>query len=179
MKRGVAVRIAAADLLHRVLIEGAYSNIVVRTGTSGLDDRDRRTDDATDETGNGHRLATEPDAASQLRAAKARVVDDREDSEDEVDDRQKPERDRRDPERGPRARRLDVQRDGQLFDRLACLDFEYLLSLDFAASPDTLLNLVTAERLPDQALLRFLPLIREERQDGVADLDLVTDVQGG
>jgi 16S rRNA (cytosine967-C5)-methyltransferase len=42
MKRGVAVRIAAADLLHRVLIEGAYSNIVVRTGTSGLDDRDRR-----------------------------------------------------------------------------------------------------------------------------------------
>ena len=46
--------------------------------------------------------------------------------------------DRRDPERGPRPRRLDVQRDGQLFDRLAALDFEYLLSLDFAASPDAL-----------------------------------------
>jgi 16S rRNA (cytosine967-C5)-methyltransferase len=42
MKRGVAVRIAAADLLHRVLVEGAYSNIVARTGTRDLDDRDRR-----------------------------------------------------------------------------------------------------------------------------------------
>ena len=46
--------------------------------------------------------------------------------------------DRRDPERGPRPRKLDVQRDGQLFDRLAGLDFEYLLSLDFAASSETL-----------------------------------------
>ena len=46
--------------------------------------------------------------------------------------------DRRDPERGPRPRKLDVQRDGQLFDRLAGLDFEYLLSLDFAAGADTL-----------------------------------------
>jgi len=46
--------------------------------------------------------------------------------------------DRRDPERGPRPRRLDLQRDGQLFDRLAALDYEYLLSLDFAAGGDTL-----------------------------------------
>ncbi len=46
--------------------------------------------------------------------------------------------DRRDPERGPRARKLDLQRHGRLFDRLATLDFEYLLSLDFAASADAL-----------------------------------------
>ena len=46
--------------------------------------------------------------------------------------------DRRDRERGPRARLLDLQRHGQLFDRLAALDFEYLLSLDFSASPDAL-----------------------------------------
>jgi hypothetical protein len=46
--------------------------------------------------------------------------------------------DRRDHERGPRARHLDLLRDGQLFDRLAALDFEYLLSLDFAAGLDTL-----------------------------------------
>jgi len=46
--------------------------------------------------------------------------------------------DRRDPERGPRPRRLDLRRDGRLFDRLAALDFEYLMSLDFSAGPDTL-----------------------------------------
>ncbi|MDY0109300.1 MAG: hypothetical protein RBT60_05140 [Candidatus Krumholzibacteria bacterium] len=46
--------------------------------------------------------------------------------------------DRRDPERGPRPRLLDLQRHARLFDRLAALDYEYLLSLDFAAGPDTL-----------------------------------------
>jgi hypothetical protein len=46
--------------------------------------------------------------------------------------------DRRDQERGPGPRLLDLQRHGQLFDRLAALDFEYLLSLDFAAADDTL-----------------------------------------
>ena len=33
---------------------------------------------------------------------------------------------------------MDLQRQGRLFDRLAALDFEYLLSLDFAARQDTL-----------------------------------------
>lgn len=46
--------------------------------------------------------------------------------------------DRRDEERRPRAHLLDIQRYGRLFDRLAALDFEYLLSLDFAADPQTL-----------------------------------------
>jgi len=46
--------------------------------------------------------------------------------------------DRKDPERRPRARKLDLGRDGRLFDRLATLDFEYLLSLNFSASMDTL-----------------------------------------
>jgi hypothetical protein len=46
--------------------------------------------------------------------------------------------DRRDPGRGPRPKRLDVRQDGRLFDRLAALDFEYLISLDFAAGFDTL-----------------------------------------
>lgn len=46
--------------------------------------------------------------------------------------------DRRDPERGPRPRLLDVQRDGRLFDRLAALDFEYLLSRNLAADASTL-----------------------------------------
>ncbi|HOX26240.1 MAG TPA: hypothetical protein PLL30_06585 [Candidatus Krumholzibacteria bacterium] len=46
--------------------------------------------------------------------------------------------DRRDPERRPRAHLLDLQRYGRLFDRLAALDFEYLLSLDFAAPPEIL-----------------------------------------
>jgi len=42
MKPGVAVRATAADLLHRVIRDGAYSNVVVRSGTGHLDDRDRR-----------------------------------------------------------------------------------------------------------------------------------------
>ncbi len=46
--------------------------------------------------------------------------------------------DRRDPERGPRPRYLELSRQGRLFDRLAALDYEYLLSLDFAASTDML-----------------------------------------
>ncbi len=46
--------------------------------------------------------------------------------------------DRRDPERGPRAVPMDLARQGRLFDRLAALDYEYLLSLDFAAGPQTL-----------------------------------------
>jgi hypothetical protein len=46
--------------------------------------------------------------------------------------------DRRDPERGPRPRQLDLRRNGRLFDRLAALDFAYLLSLDFAAGQETL-----------------------------------------
>ncbi len=46
--------------------------------------------------------------------------------------------DRRDPERGPRPRLMDLKRDGRLFDRLAALDFEYLLSLDFSAGAETL-----------------------------------------
>ncbi len=57
---------------------------------------------------------------------------------DSVRGRGREEFDRKDPQRGPRARRLDIQRDGRLFDRLAALDFEYLLSLDFAAGPDAL-----------------------------------------
>ncbi|MEZ4388379.1 MAG: hypothetical protein R3D98_12560 [Candidatus Krumholzibacteriia bacterium] len=46
--------------------------------------------------------------------------------------------DRRDPERGPRPRYLDLERNGQLFNRLAALDFEYLLGLPFAADLATL-----------------------------------------
>lgn len=46
--------------------------------------------------------------------------------------------DRRDPERGARPRRLDLSRQGKLFDRLAALDYEYLLSLNFAAGQETL-----------------------------------------
>lgn len=46
--------------------------------------------------------------------------------------------DRRDRERGPRRRYLDLARDGRLFDRLAALDFEYLMSLEFAAGYETL-----------------------------------------
>ncbi len=46
--------------------------------------------------------------------------------------------DRRDPERGPRPRYLDLERNGQLFNRLAALDFEYLLGLPFAADLGTL-----------------------------------------
>ncbi len=46
--------------------------------------------------------------------------------------------DRRDRERGPRPRFMDLQRDGRLFDRLAALDFDYLLSLNFSASQETL-----------------------------------------
>ncbi len=46
--------------------------------------------------------------------------------------------DRRDRERGPRPRNMDLQRDGRLFDRLAALDFDYLLSLNFSASQETL-----------------------------------------
>jgi len=47
--------------------------------------------------------------------------------------------DRRDPDRrGPRPRYLDIERNGQLFNRLAALDFEYLLSLPFSADAATL-----------------------------------------
>jgi len=46
--------------------------------------------------------------------------------------------DRRDPDRGPRPRYLDLERNGQLFNRLAALDFEYLLGLPFAADLATL-----------------------------------------
>ena len=46
--------------------------------------------------------------------------------------------DHRDGDRQPRPRLLDLQRQGRLFDRLAALDYEYLMSLDFAAAPDTL-----------------------------------------
>ena len=40
MKRGVEARVIAAKLLHRVLDEGAYSNVVIRTGTQDLERRD-------------------------------------------------------------------------------------------------------------------------------------------
>lgn len=46
--------------------------------------------------------------------------------------------DRRDRERGPRPRFMDLQRDGRIFDRLAALDFDYLMSLNFSASQETL-----------------------------------------
>lgn len=46
--------------------------------------------------------------------------------------------DRRDRERGPRPRNMDLKRDGKLFDRLALLDFDYLLSLNFSASQESL-----------------------------------------
>ncbi len=57
---------------------------------------------------------------------------------DAVRGRDRDDRDRRQPERGPRPRLLDVQRDGRLFDRLAALDFEYLLARNLAAGLDTL-----------------------------------------
>jgi len=40
MKRGVEARSVAAALLHRILDEGAYSNVVIRTGTQDLEHRD-------------------------------------------------------------------------------------------------------------------------------------------
>ncbi|MGB5167064.1 MAG: transcription antitermination factor NusB [Acidimicrobiia bacterium] len=39
MKRGVEARVIAATLLHRIVEEGAYSNVVVRTGTQDLERR--------------------------------------------------------------------------------------------------------------------------------------------
>lgn len=47
--------------------------------------------------------------------------------------------DRRDPDRrGPRPRYLDLERNARLFNRLAVLDFEYLMSLPFSADAATL-----------------------------------------
>lgn len=40
MKRGVEARVVAATLLQRVLDEGAYSNVVIRTGTQDMERRD-------------------------------------------------------------------------------------------------------------------------------------------
>lgn len=40
MKRGVEARVVSAILLQRILDEGAYSNVVVRTGTRDLERRD-------------------------------------------------------------------------------------------------------------------------------------------
>ena len=40
MKRGVESRVIAATILERVLDEGAYSNVVVRTATEDLERRD-------------------------------------------------------------------------------------------------------------------------------------------
>jgi len=40
MKRGVEARVVAATLLQRVTNEGAYSNVVVRTGTQDMERRD-------------------------------------------------------------------------------------------------------------------------------------------
>lgn len=40
MKRGVEARVVAATLLRRVIDEGAYSNVVVRTGTEDMERRD-------------------------------------------------------------------------------------------------------------------------------------------
>ena len=40
MKRGVETRVIAAGLLRRILDEGAYSNVVIRTGTQDLSRRD-------------------------------------------------------------------------------------------------------------------------------------------
>jgi 16S rRNA (cytosine967-C5)-methyltransferase len=40
MKRGVEARAIAADLLGRIVDEGAYSNVVIRTGTHDLQRRD-------------------------------------------------------------------------------------------------------------------------------------------
>jgi len=40
VKRGVETRVVAADLLTRILDEGAYSNVVIRTGTRDLQPRD-------------------------------------------------------------------------------------------------------------------------------------------
>ena len=40
MKRGVEARVVAATLLRRIIDEGAYSNVVVRTGTEDMERRD-------------------------------------------------------------------------------------------------------------------------------------------
>lgn len=40
MKRGVEARAVAADLLRRIVDEGAYSNVVIRTGTQDLQRQD-------------------------------------------------------------------------------------------------------------------------------------------
>ncbi|MEN8112970.1 MAG: transcription antitermination factor NusB [Actinomycetota bacterium] len=40
MKRGVEARVTAATLLTRIVDEGAYSNVVIRTGTRDLERRD-------------------------------------------------------------------------------------------------------------------------------------------
>jgi 16S rRNA (cytosine967-C5)-methyltransferase len=40
MKRGVEARVTAVELLGRILDEGAYSNVVIRTGTQDLSRRD-------------------------------------------------------------------------------------------------------------------------------------------
>ncbi len=40
MKRGVRTRVVAAEILTRIIDEGAYSNVVIRTGTNDLEHRD-------------------------------------------------------------------------------------------------------------------------------------------
>ena len=40
MKRGVEARVVAATLLERIIEEGAYSNVLIRTGTRDLEHRD-------------------------------------------------------------------------------------------------------------------------------------------
>jgi 16S rRNA (cytosine967-C5)-methyltransferase len=40
MKRGVEARVVAATLLQRIINEGAYSNVVIRTGTEDMERRD-------------------------------------------------------------------------------------------------------------------------------------------
>lgn len=40
MKRGVETRVTATEILRRILDEGAYSNVVIRTGTQDLSRRD-------------------------------------------------------------------------------------------------------------------------------------------
>ncbi len=42
MRPGVASRVAAAELLDRILLEGAYTNVVVPNRVSALEDRSRR-----------------------------------------------------------------------------------------------------------------------------------------
>ena len=75
--------------------------------------------------------------------------------------------DRRDPERGPRPRLLDLRRNGRLFDRLAALDFAYLLSLDFAAGQETLRLLlpqsVETPPLPRRSRRGLLPMLPPPR----------------